>query len=83
MHCIILNTKEINNIGYFLASKNSTGEVSLRAWVQSGASTCGIYGRQSSTEIGFAPRTLVFPCHFHSSNASYILFICYWCCKIL
>jgi len=34
IHFIILNTKEINNIGYFLASKNSSGEVNLRAWGQ-------------------------------------------------
>jgi len=77
MHFIILNIKEINNIGYFLASENPSGEVNFRAWVQSGASTRGIYGGQNSTVMGFGPRTLVFPFHFRSINTSYVSFICY------
>ena len=60
-----------------IASKNMTAVLWLgqlvttvdAAWSQAGL--CGTGYRQSYTGVGFPPRTLVFPCQHHPTNAPY------------
>jgi hypothetical protein len=42
-----------------------------QVWIPSQVSPCGICGGYSGTKKGSAAQTPVFPCHCHSTNATY------------
>jgi hypothetical protein len=44
--------------------------VTAEVRVQSQANPCHICGGQSATSTGFSPSTAIFPCQYHSANAS-------------
>jgi hypothetical protein len=45
--------------------------LTMEAWVQFQANPCGICGEQNVIGTDFFLSTSVFPCHYHSTNASY------------
>jgi len=69
--CHLTTNKETissHHVVYTTAQVVNCRPLTTEASVLSHSKPSEIYGGQSSTGMGFPPGTMVFPCHFHSTN---------------